>query len=83
MKLSKEDVILRYLQNKHDIWWIVYNSEVEKSDEMRELICSIGCPGAAYEYAIVIDCEPHELTRKASSRDIFYRGLYERWEKRC
>ena len=63
-KLTKEDIILLFLEDPKKLAIKIYNKQVPKSDEMRTLICELGNPDCAYWYALCIDNGPHFLTRK-------------------
>ena len=66
--LTKEDIILLYLENPSKLWTVIELNEdlkqFEPSDEMRELICSFGHANLGYAYARHIDKGPHPVTKK-------------------
>jgi len=77
--LTKEDIILLFLDNPLKLVGEIQNRNVPKSDEVRDLICEFGDANLACEYAEWIDGEPHPDTRKASCRDPGWAHYYARW----
>ncbi|MDC1299866.1 hypothetical protein N8Z24_00005 [bacterium] len=62
--LSKEEIILLFLSSPGALATATFHGNIEKSDKMRELICSFNNPLCAFYYAYFIDTGPHDLTRK-------------------
>ena len=50
-KLTKEDIILLFLDNPNKLVGEIYFENVPKSDEIRTLVCELGNPECAYYYA--------------------------------
>ena len=75
-KLTKEDVILLFLEDPKKLVGEIWNKNVPKSDEIRTLICDLGDPRCAYLYAINIDKSPHLDTRQAAYKDPGYAYFY-------
>jgi len=75
-KLSKEDIILIFLENPNLLARKIEEHKIEKSDEMRQLICELGDPDCAYRYADYIDKVSNNLTRKVACRDSKYAFWY-------
>ena len=67
--LTKEDIILIFLEDPENLAMEIWNENVPKSDEIRTLICELGNPDCAYWYAIYIDKGPTDETRTAGCRD--------------
>lgn len=75
-RLTKEEVTLQYLAGDKQLDDLMKEgTRVEKSDEMRELFCSLSPQHALY-YAYWVDQEAREDTRKAARRDPFHYFLY-------
>ena len=77
-KLTKEEIILLFLDDPKKLGNEILYRNVPKSDEIRTLICELGNPGCAYWYALCIDKSPRSDTRKASCRDPEYAYYYAR-----
>jgi len=74
--LTKEDIILLFLDNPLKLVGEIQNRNVPKSDEVRDLICEFGHAKLACEYAEWIDEEPHPVTRTISCKDPFEAQWY-------
>ena len=67
--LSKEEIIVRFLDDPREVDLALKYRKVEASDEIRELICNFGQAQLAFRYAVSIDRKvPHDLTREISSK---------------
>ena len=78
--LTKEDIILLFLEGPGKLATELWNKNIPKSDEIRTLICELGNVKCAFYYAYYVDKKPTDETRKAVSKDKFRKGGYERWE---
>jgi len=67
-KLTKEDIILLFLEDPKKLADEIWDKNISKSDEIRTLICELGNPWSAYYYARYIDKKPTDETRTASCR---------------
>ena len=67
-KLTKEDIILLFLEDPEKLTTELWNKNVPKSDEIRTLICELGDSWCVYWYALQIDKKPTDETRTASCR---------------
>ena len=74
--LTKEDIILLFLENPYKLITKMRNKDVFKSKKTRELICSFGNANVAYIYSLYIDESPHDLTRKLCCTDPKHATLY-------
>ena len=74
--LSKEDIILLFLENPNKLADEILNENVPKSDEIRTLICDLGDPRCAYLYAKWVDESSHSDTRQGVCKDPHYAYLY-------
>ena len=75
-KLTKEDIILLFLEDPDKLETEIWNKNVPKSDEMRTLICELGSPYCAYCYARDIDKKPTDETRTAACKTAVYAYCY-------
>jgi len=78
--LTKEDIILLFLDDPDKLANKILYGNVPKSDEIRTLICELRNPGCAYFYAINVDKSPHPDTRQAACKDPYWKERYEGWE---
>ena len=67
-KLTKEDIILLFLEEPYKLADEIWDRNVPKSDEIRTLICELGNPYCAYLYAKFIDNKPTDETRTAACK---------------
>ena len=58
----------------------IIQKNVPKSDEIRTLICDLGDPFYAYQYAKNIDKKPTDETRAAVQRHSTWKKDYKNWE---
>ena len=79
-KLTKEDIILLFLEGPDKLETEIWRGNVPKSDEIRTLICELGNARCAYWYAELIDKKPTDETRTAACKDSTYKDWYEEWE---
>ena len=77
-KLTKEEIILLFLEDPEKLTDEMLDGNVPKSDEIRTLICDLGDPECAYFYALDIDKSPHTDTRQVACKDPFYAYGYAR-----
>jgi len=75
-KLTKEEIVLLFLDNPQKVSSAIWYGNVSKSDEIRTLICDLGDPRCAYRYARDIDKSPHPDTRQAACKDPCYAYFY-------
>jgi len=68
-KLTKEEIILLYLQDPYKLAGEIIDENVPKSDEIRTLICDLGDPKCACLYAYYVDKSPHPDTRQGACKD--------------
>jgi len=69
--ITKEDIILLFLENPQKLVGEITKGNVLKSDEIRTLICDLGDPECAYYYAAVIDKKPTDETRNVVHKDAY------------
>ena len=75
-KLTKEDIILLFLEDPQKLETEIFKENVPKSDEIRTLICELGNPWCAYWYAKWVDKKPTDETRTAACKDSKYADWY-------
>ena len=75
-KLTKEEIILLFLEDPYKLADEIWNKNVPKSDEIRTLICDLGSLDCAYWYARNIDKSPHPDTRREACKDSKYAYYY-------
>jgi len=68
-KLTKEDIILLFLEDPEKLTTELWNKNVPKSDEIRTLICELGDSWCVYWYALQIDKKPTDETRTAACKN--------------
>jgi len=68
-KITKEDIILLFLEDPLKLETEIFKENVPKSDEIRTLICELGNPWCAYWYAELIDKKPTDETRTVACKD--------------
>ena len=78
-KLTKEEIVLLFLDNPQKVSSAIWYGNVSKSDEIRTLICNLGDPWCAYRYARDIDKSPRSDTRESSCKNPYSAYLYARW----
>ena len=66
--LTKEDIILLFLEGPEKLATELWNKNVPKSDEIRTLICELGNARCAYWYAELIDKKPTDETRTVACK---------------
>jgi len=79
--LTKEDIILLFLEDPEKLTTELWNKNVPKSDEIRTLICELGNPECVYCYAEYIDKKPTDETRTATCKDPWYASCYKEFLK--
>jgi len=82
-KLTKEDIILLFLEEPYKLADEIWDRNVPKSDEIRTLICELGNPYCAYLYAKFIDNKPTDETRESSYNKDSWKSwslAYASWE---
>ena len=67
-KLTKEDIILFFLEDPYKLADEIWDKNVPKSDEIRTLICGLGNSWCAYSYARCIDKGPTDETRTVACK---------------
>ena len=75
-KLTKEDIILLFLEDPEKLTTELWDKNVPKSDEIRTLICELGNARCAYWYAELIDKKPTDETRTVACKDSKYAYWY-------
>ena len=65
-KPTKEEIIVRFLDDPREVVTLLYRNRIESSDEMRELLCGFNNPAIAYHYAFNIDGFASDITRKVA-----------------
>ena len=78
-KLTKEDIILLFLEDPDKLARELWNESVPKSDEMRTLICELGSAKCAYWYARDIDKGPTDETRTVACKTPYEAYCYARF----
>ena len=78
--LNREEIILLFLEDPYKLADEIKNVRVPKSDEIRTLICDLGSPQCAYDYARWVDKSPRSDTRQAVQNDLHSKERYEEWE---
>jgi len=76
--LTKEDIILLFLEDPLKLETEIFKENVPKSDEIRTLICELGNPWCAYRHARNIDKGPTNETRTVTCKDPGYAYWYAR-----
>ena len=66
--LTKEDIILIFLEDPQKLAYEIWKENVPKSDEIRTLICELGDPRCAYSYAYCVDRKPIDETRTVACK---------------
>jgi len=66
--LTKEDIILLFLEDPLKLDDEIWNGTVPKSNKIRTLICELGDLWCAYWYAKYIDKKPTDETRTAACK---------------
>ena len=66
--LTKEDIILVFLDNPNKLATEIWKGNVPKSDESRTLICNLGDPMCAYYYTSFVDKKPTDETRTVACK---------------
>ena len=79
-KLTKEDILLLFLDDPKKVADEIQHGNVPKSDEIRTLICDLGDPGCVCLYADCVDKSPRSDTREASCKDPYWKERYKEWE---
>ena len=74
--LTKEDIILLFLEGPAKLAKEIFYNNVPKSDEMRALICELGNSRCAYCYAKYVDKKPTDKTRTISCKTAVYAHCY-------
>jgi len=77
--MTKEDIILFFLENPYKLADEIWDKNVPKSDEIRTLICGLGNPWCAYSYARCIDKGPTDETRTVACKDPYEAYYYARY----
>jgi len=84
--LTKEDIILLFLEDPKKLADEIRKGNILKSDEIRTLICELGNPQCAYWYANYIDVGPTDETRTVCCKDpeeaYYYARFIDRKETR-
>jgi len=80
--LNREDIILLFLEDPEKLAYEIKNVRVPKSDEIRTLICDLGSPQCAYDYARWVDKSPRSDTRESACKDPHYVYYYAYWVDR-
>ena len=75
-KLTKEDIILFFLEDPYKLTDEICKGNVPKSDEIRTLICELGNSKCIYWYAVDIDEKPTDETRTACCTVPWYAYCY-------
>jgi len=68
-KLTKEEIILLFLEGPEKLANEIWNKNVPKSDEIRTLICDLGNARCTYWYAKDVDKKPTDETRTAACKN--------------
>jgi len=66
--LTKEDIILLFLEGPEKLATEIWKGNVPKSDESRTLICNLGDPMCAYYYTSFVDKKPTDETRTVACK---------------
>ena len=74
--LSKEEIILLFLEDPYKLEDEIIDENVPKSDEIRTLICDLGSLNCVYYYAKYVDKSPHPDTRREACKDSKYAYYY-------
>ena len=75
-KLTKEDVILLFLEDPKKLVGEIQQGNVPKSDEIRTLICELRNPECVCLYADYVDKSPRSDTRQGACKDPYYAYWY-------
>jgi len=78
-KLTKEDIILLFLENPYKLAAKFEEGAVQKSDKTRQTICDLGSPMVAFKYARYVDKDSHDSTREVCCKSGAYAYLYASW----
>jgi len=68
-KITKEDIILLFLEDPWKLANEIWKGNVPKSDEIRTLICELGNSRCAHCYALKVDKKPTDETRTAACKN--------------
>jgi len=74
--LTKEDIILLFLEGPAKLLNEIWDGNMPKSDEIRALICELGNPWCAYSYAKWVDRKPTDETRDVAFKDPWFTYCY-------
>ena len=77
--LTKEDIILLFLEDPYKLAREIGKGNVPKSDEIRTLICELGNARCAHWYAYHVDKGPTDETRTATCKDPYEAYCYARF----
>jgi len=80
--LTKEEIILLFLEDPYKLADEIGDGNVPKSDEIRTLICELGNTRCAYSYARYVDEKPTDETRQVARKDSGFAYFYARWVDR-
>ena len=68
-KLTKEDIILLFLNDPQEVSSAIWDGNISKSDEIRTLICDLGDPRCTWFYSYWVDKSPRNDTRSICCKD--------------
>ena len=71
-KLTKEDIILFFLEDPYKLATEIWEGNVPKSDEIRILLCELGDPWCVYNYVEQVDRRPTDETRTVVCKSYAY-----------
>ena len=77
-KLTKEEIILLFLEDPYKLADEIIDENVPKSDEIRTLICDLGSLNCVYWYVVNIDKSPHPDIRQAICKSPVHAYCYAR-----
>jgi len=80
-KLTKEDIILFFLEDPDKLAGEIWEGNVPKSDEIRILLCELGNARCAYYYAYYVDKEHTDEIKKVACKDPWYASCYKEFLK--
>jgi len=74
--LTKEDIILLFLEDPKKLAAKIWSGSIPKSNEIRTLICELGNPECVCLYADYVDKSPRSDTRNVVCKDPKYAYFY-------
>ena len=77
--LTKEDIILLFLENPDRLVTAIWYNNVPKSDEIRTLICELGDLRCIFWYAVDIDKKFTKEAKACLDKNRMWKEEYKQW----